>query len=71
MFQIDPILQIKGFDIIYIKNIQPGQLPKPQLKNKVVAIILRKQDLVFHIFVLHSREVDIQYSFCISKEKRF
>lgn len=71
MFQIDPILQIKGFDIIYIKNIQPGQPPKPQLKNKVVAIILRKQDLVFHIFVLHSREVDIQYSFFISKEKRF
>uniref|UniRef100_A0A8D9EVY4 Fukutin n=1 Tax=Cacopsylla melanoneura TaxID=428564 RepID=A0A8D9EVY4_9HEMI len=54
--QIDPLLQIKGFDIVYIKNIQPEQTPKPTFKNKVVAILLKKQDLIFHIYVLHSRE---------------
>ncbi|KAL1465124.1 hypothetical protein WDU94_004715 [Cyamophila willieti] len=54
--QIDPLLQIKGFDIIYIRNIQPEQLPRPTFKNKVVTILLKKQDLIFHIYVLHPRE---------------
>ncbi|KAI5713016.1 hypothetical protein M8J75_013055 [Diaphorina citri] len=54
--QIDPLLQIKGFDLVYAKNIQPEQLPRAQFKNKVVGIFLRKQDLILHIYVLHSRE---------------